>query len=111
MRLSALAPRFFFLMQTGLDARSQAVVVAAIRAVAQQGCAVVCTVHQPSAEVFIAFSHLLLVRPCTCIAKRMKWPLFNQFESMPDICIFSERSLPQAATLYTPGLSGTMPRP
>ena len=48
---------------SGLDAHSAAVVVAACRAVANAGRALVCTIHQPSAEVFFSFSSLLLLQP------------------------------------------------
>lgn len=58
-------PSILFLDEptTGLDARSAHVVVAAIRAIASTGRTVVCTVHQPSTEVFFAFDHLLLLAP------------------------------------------------
>jgi hypothetical protein len=49
--------------QTGLDARSAMVVMRAIRNVASTGRTVVCTVHQPSAELFFAFDDMLLLAP------------------------------------------------
>lgn len=58
-------PAILFLDEptTGLDARSAAVVMRAIRNVASTGRTVVCTVHQPSAELFFAFDALLLLAP------------------------------------------------
>ena len=58
-------PAILFLDEptTGLDARSAHVVVDAIRKVAHTGRTVVCTVHQPSTDVFFAFDRLLLLAP------------------------------------------------
>lgn len=48
---------------TGLSARAAAVVVRCLQRIAFKGCTVVCTIHQPSAHLFFAFSHLLLLAP------------------------------------------------
>ena len=58
-------PSILFLDEptTGLDARSAAVVMRAIRNVASTGRTVICTVHQPSAELFFSFDALLLLAP------------------------------------------------
>jgi ABC-type multidrug transport system ATPase subunit/ABC-type multidrug transport system permease subunit len=48
---------------TGLDARSAILVIRAIKRVADSGRTVICTIHQPSAQIFFAFDHLLLLAP------------------------------------------------
>ena len=48
---------------SGLDSRSAAVVVRAVRAGVDIGRTVVCTIHQPSVQVFEAFHELLVLRP------------------------------------------------
>jgi len=48
---------------SGLDSLSAAVVISSLERVAkQQGLTVVCTIHQPSRDVFDAFDNLLLLR-------------------------------------------------
>jgi len=47
---------------TGLDSRTALSIIRVIRKVAQTGRAVVCTIHQPSAEVFYQFDRLLLLQ-------------------------------------------------
>jgi ABC-type multidrug transport system ATPase subunit len=48
---------------TGLSARAAAVVVRCLQRIAARGRTVVCTIHQPSAHLFFAFTHLLLLAP------------------------------------------------
>ncbi|KAL6780792.1 hypothetical protein ACKKBF_B11655 [Auxenochlorella protothecoides x Auxenochlorella symbiontica] len=48
---------------TGLDARAASVVMATVRAVVNTGRTVVCTIHQPSIDIFEAFDELLLLKP------------------------------------------------
>lgn len=48
---------------TGLDARAAAIVMRVLRNIAAAGRTVICTIHQPSAEVFLAFDSLLLLAP------------------------------------------------
>jgi ABC-type multidrug transport system permease subunit len=63
VELAANAPILFLDEPTsGLDARAAAVVVRVIRRVASTGRTIVCTVHQPSAEVFSQFDDLLLLQ-------------------------------------------------
>ena len=45
---------------SGLDSRSARVIMRAIRRIAQSGRTVVCTIHQPSFEIFSMFDRLLL---------------------------------------------------
>ncbi|KJE97267.1 ABC transporter [Capsaspora owczarzaki ATCC 30864] len=47
---------------SGLDAFGAALVMSKIRQIAQSGRAVICTIHQPSAEIFGMFDHLLLLK-------------------------------------------------
>eukprot|EP00189_Rhodosorus_marinus_P009860 CAMPEP_0184740756 /NCGR_PEP_ID=MMETSP0315-20130426/3753_1 /TAXON_ID=101924 /ORGANISM="Rhodosorus marinus, Strain UTEX LB 2760" /LENGTH=1400 /DNA_ID=CAMNT_0027210617 /DNA_START=206 /DNA_END=4408 /DNA_ORIENTATION=+ len=46
---------------SGLDSRAALRVISALRRVANTGCAVLCTIHQPAKEVFLAFDSLLLL--------------------------------------------------
>lgn len=57
-------PSILFLDEptTGLDSRSALAVVRVIRQVARTGRSVVCTIHQPSTEVFQLFDRLLLLQ-------------------------------------------------
>lgn len=45
---------------SGLDARAAAIVMRAVKNVAQTGRTVVCTIHQPSIDIFEAFDEVLL---------------------------------------------------
>ncbi|KAJ6429559.1 hypothetical protein OIU84_021041 [Salix udensis] len=47
---------------SGLDARAAAVVMRAVKNVAETGRTVVCTIHQPSIDIFEAFEELLLMK-------------------------------------------------
>lgn len=47
---------------TGLDARSAAVVMRAVRNTVDTGRTVVCTIHQPSIDIFESFDELLLMK-------------------------------------------------
>ncbi|KAL6905801.1 hypothetical protein ACP4OV_003402 [Aristida adscensionis] len=47
---------------SGLDARAAAIVMRAVKNVAETGRTVVCTIHQPSIEIFEAFDELMLMR-------------------------------------------------
>lgn len=59
----AANPSLLFLDEptTGLDARSAVQVLNVLRNVADTGRTVVCTIHQPSYDVFAAFDDLLLL--------------------------------------------------
>ncbi|XAR52748.1 hypothetical protein NMG60_11020974 [Bertholletia excelsa] len=48
---------------TGLDARAAAIVMRAVKNVADTGRTIVCTIHQPSIDIFEAFDELILLRP------------------------------------------------
>ncbi|KAL8527695.1 hypothetical protein ACS0TY_005512 [Phlomoides rotata] len=47
---------------TGLDARAAAVVMRAVKNVANTGRTIVCTIHQPSIDIFESFDELLLLK-------------------------------------------------
>ncbi|XP_064991162.1 ABC transporter G family member 41-like isoform X1 [Musa acuminata AAA Group] len=47
---------------SGLDARAAAIVMRAVKNVAETGRTVVCTIHQPSIDIFEAFDELILMR-------------------------------------------------
>ncbi|KAL4636641.1 hypothetical protein ACB092_03G023500 [Castanea dentata] len=47
---------------TGLDARSAAIVMRAVKNVADTRRTIVCTIHQPSIEIFEAFDELILLK-------------------------------------------------
>ncbi|KXZ48202.1 hypothetical protein GPECTOR_29g109 [Gonium pectorale] len=48
---------------SGLDARAASLVMRAVRNTVNTGRTVVCTIHQPSREIFEAFDELLLLKP------------------------------------------------
>ncbi|KAL8130556.1 LOW QUALITY PROTEIN: hypothetical protein V2J09_019711 [Rumex salicifolius] len=47
---------------TGLDARAAAIVMRAVKNVTETGRTVVCTIHQPSIDIFEAFDELILLK-------------------------------------------------
>ncbi|KAL3538335.1 hypothetical protein ACH5RR_001701 [Cinchona calisaya] len=47
---------------TGLDARAAAIVMRAVKNVAGTGRTIVCTIHQPSVDIFEAFDELILLK-------------------------------------------------
>ncbi|EGZ18568.1 pleiotropic drug resistance protein ABC superfamily [Phytophthora sojae] len=60
----AAQPSVLFLDEptSGLDARSAKVIMDGVRKVADSGRTIVCTIHQPSSEVFFLFDSLLLLK-------------------------------------------------
>ncbi len=60
----AASPTFLFLDEptSGLDSRAALIVLRVIRKIARRGRSVVCTIHQPSAELFQMFDRLLLLK-------------------------------------------------
>ncbi|KAI4301667.1 hypothetical protein L6164_034920 [Bauhinia variegata] len=47
---------------TGLDARAAAIVMRAVKNVAETGRTIVCTIHQPSIDIFETFDELILLK-------------------------------------------------
>ncbi|RAW37521.1 ABC transporter G family member 29 [Phytophthora cactorum] len=60
----AADPKVLFLDEptSGLDARSAKLIMDGVRKVADTGRTIVCTIHQPSTEVFMLFDKLLLLK-------------------------------------------------
>ncbi|ETO64558.1 hypothetical protein F444_17945 [Phytophthora nicotianae P1976] len=60
----AAQPSVIFLDEptSGLDARSAKMIMDGVRKVADSGRTIVCTIHQPSTEVFLLFDSLLLLK-------------------------------------------------
>uniref|UniRef100_H3GLZ4 ABC transporter domain-containing protein n=1 Tax=Phytophthora ramorum TaxID=164328 RepID=H3GLZ4_PHYRM len=60
----AAQPSIIFLDEptSGLDARSAKLIMDGVRKVADTGRTIVCTIHQPSSEVFQVFDNLLLLK-------------------------------------------------
>jgi len=60
----AANPTFLFLDEptSGLDSRAALVVLRVLRKISRRGRSVVCTIHQPSAELFGHFDRLLLLK-------------------------------------------------
>ncbi|GMF32289.1 unnamed protein product [Phytophthora lilii] len=60
----AAQPSVIFLDEptSGLDARSAKIIMDGVRKVADSGRTLICTIHQPSAEVFYLFDRLLLLQ-------------------------------------------------
>jgi ABC-type multidrug transport system ATPase subunit/ABC-type multidrug transport system permease subunit len=60
----AAQPSVIFLDEptSGLDARSAKLIMDGVRKVADSGRTIVCTIHQPSADVFFLFDSLLLLK-------------------------------------------------
>lgn len=55
------SPSIIFLDEptTGLDAQAAAIVMRTVRKVADTGRTIVCTIHQPSIEIFEAFDEVI----------------------------------------------------
>ncbi|CAH9121025.1 unnamed protein product [Cuscuta epithymum] len=73
---------------SGLDARAAAIVMRAVRNTVDTGRTVVCTIHQPSIEIFEAFDELLLMKRGGQMIYGGKLgeqsqTMINYFQSMP----------------------------
>ncbi|CAL1368939.1 unnamed protein product [Linum trigynum] len=64
MRLGIANPSIIFMDEptSGLDARAAAIVMRTVRNTVDTGRTVVCTIHQPSIDIFEAFDELLLMK-------------------------------------------------
>lgn len=56
-------PSIIFLDEptTGLDARAAAIVMRAVKNISDTGRTIVCTIHQPSIDIFEAFDEVALI--------------------------------------------------
>uniref|UniRef100_A0A1D1YAF0 ABC transporter G family member 39 n=1 Tax=Anthurium amnicola TaxID=1678845 RepID=A0A1D1YAF0_9ARAE len=74
---------------TGLDARAAAIVMRTVRKTVDTGCSVVCTIHQPSIEIFEAFDELLLLKRGQLIYGGPMGPssqnMVQYFEAIPGV--------------------------
>ena len=80
-------PELLFLDEptSGLDSNSAFNVIATLRHLARSGCSVLCTIHQPSSEIFHMFDTVLLMNagellysgPCAEVAKTFACPLHH----------------------------------
>ncbi|OWY94423.1 ABC transporter, partial [Phytophthora megakarya] len=85
-------PRVLFLDEptSGLDARSAKIIMDGVRKVADTGRTIVCTIHQPSTEVFMLFDKLLLLKHggqtvyFGDLGKRAR-TMVDYFESIPGV--------------------------
>ncbi|KAF7050978.1 hypothetical protein CFC21_059267 [Triticum aestivum] len=86
---------------TGLDARAAAIVMRTVRKTVDTGRTIVCTIHQPSIEIFEAFDELLLMkRGGQIIYSGSLGPLsdnmINYFQAIPGVPIIKEGQNPAA---------------
>lgn len=88
----AAQPSVLFLDEptSGLDARSAKIIMNGVRKVADSGRTIVCTIHQPSSEVFFLFDNLLLLqRGGTMVyfgeLGHQGRAIIDYFESMPGV--------------------------
>lgn len=87
----AADPKVLFLDEptSGLDARSAKLIMDGVRKVADTGRTIVCTIHQPSTEVFMLFDKLLLKRGGQTVffgdlGKRAQ-KMVDYFEAIPGV--------------------------
>ncbi|TVU10992.1 hypothetical protein EJB05_44550, partial [Eragrostis curvula] len=76
---------------SGLDARAAAIVMRAVRNTVDTGRTVVCTIHQPSIDIFEAFDELLLLRQggeeiYVGPLGRLSAELIKYFEGIQGVC-------------------------
>ncbi|CAL5090781.1 unnamed protein product [Urochloa decumbens] len=75
---------------TGLDARAAAIVMRTVRKTVNTGCTVVCTIHQPSIEIFESFDELLLMKRGGQLIYsgslgHLSSSMINYFEAIPGV--------------------------
>ncbi|KAL0348160.1 UNVERIFIED_CONTAM: Pleiotropic drug resistance protein 3 [Sesamum angustifolium] len=84
---------------TGLDARAAAIVMRAVKNVADTGRTIVCTIHQPSIDIFEAFDELLLLKTggrmiyCGPLGRHSS-KVIEYFEGIPGVPKFRESCNP-----------------
>ncbi|KAK1434495.1 hypothetical protein QVD17_00238 [Tagetes erecta] len=77
---------------TGLDARSVAIVIRAVKNIVDTGRTInsICTIHQPSIDIFEAFDELILLKNGGCMIYcgplgRSSSRIIEYFESIPGV--------------------------
>ena len=66
---------------SGLDSYSAYNTINILKALAKNGCSVLCTVHQPSSEIFGMFDNVILLKKGVCIYNGTVAALPTQFEA------------------------------
>lgn len=84
-----MRPTILFLDEptTGLDSVSAMAVVDTVAHLADLGLAVVCTVHQPSAELFSRFKRILMLQPCKGETPGGRVSYFGNVKSLESYCV------------------------
>ncbi|XVF66041.1 hypothetical protein PTKIN_Ptkin10aG0002200 [Pterospermum kingtungense] len=75
---------------SGLDARAAAIVMRAVKNVVEMGRTVVCTIHQPSIDIFEAFDELILMKTGGQIIfsgqlGQNSWRVIEYFQNIPGV--------------------------
>ena len=65
---------------SGLDSYSAYNTINILKALAANGCSVLCTVHQPSSEIFGLFDNVILLKSGVCVYNGPLQALPTQFE-------------------------------
>uniref|UniRef100_A0AAV1TDQ4 ABC transporter domain-containing protein n=1 Tax=Peronospora matthiolae TaxID=2874970 RepID=A0AAV1TDQ4_9STRA len=106
----AAQPSVLFLDEptSGLDARSAKLIMDGVRKVADTGRTIVCTIHQPSAEIFSLFDSLLLLKRGgeTVFAGELgenAHEMIAYFESIDGVAKYKEESNPASWILEVIG--------
>ncbi|KAG6580843.1 Pleiotropic drug resistance protein 3, partial [Cucurbita argyrosperma subsp. sororia] len=95
---------------TGLDARAAAIVMRAVKNVVDTGRTIVCTIHQPSIDIFESFDEMILLKTggrmiyCGPLGQRSR-RLIEYFEHVPGVSKIRENYNPatwmlETSTLY-----------
>ncbi|CAM6029266.1 unnamed protein product [Sphagnum balticum] len=84
---------------SGLDARAAAIVMRTVRNTVDTGRTVVCTIHQPSIDIFEAFDELLLLKRGGCVIYMgplgyQSHKLVQYFEAIPGVSKIKEGDNP-----------------
>ena len=85
---------------SGLDARAAAIIMRAVRNIVNTGRTIVCTIHQPSIDIFESFDELLLLK-----VRSTRQSLSPSFVSL-----LSPRSSHPYAAAYAPGKQSMIKR-
>uniref|UniRef100_A0A2N9FEM7 ABC transporter domain-containing protein n=1 Tax=Fagus sylvatica TaxID=28930 RepID=A0A2N9FEM7_FAGSY len=86
---------------SGLDARAAAIVMRTVRNTVDTGRTVVCTIHQPSIDIFEAFDELLLMKRGGQVIYsgqlgRNSWKVVEYFEAIPGVSKITNKQNPAA---------------